>query len=92
MSTQSVIHPVLPSKPVVIPFAINEPITQLELAAFLSLRSRLHQLETQVEQAEQFIKARLEAGVTPELGDHRAELKESFRRNVPWKEVAVRLA
>jgi len=92
MSTQSVIHPVLQSKPAVIPFPISEPITQLELAAFLSLRSRLHHLETQVEQAEQFIKARLESGVIPEPGDHHAELKPSIRRNVSWKAVVIRLA
>jgi hypothetical protein len=27
-----------------------------------------------------------------EPGDHRAELKENFRRNVSWKDVVVRLA
>ena len=58
----------------------------------LSLRGRLHQLEEQVEQAEQSIKARLETGGLVEPGDHRAELKENFRRNVSWKDVVIRLA
>jgi hypothetical protein len=81
-----------------IPFIVSpqsvpaEPITQQELTTFLSLRGRLSQLESQVEEAEQSIKSRLEAGATLEPGDHVAELKESFRRNVAWKEVAVRLA
>jgi hypothetical protein len=92
MSTQSVIHPVQQSKLAVVPFPASQAITQLELAALLSLRGRLHQLEEQVEQAEQSIKARLETGAILEAGDHRAELKENFRRNVSWKDVVVRLA
>ena len=69
-----------------------EPITQLELTVFLSLSGRLHQLEEQVKQAEQAIKARLEHGAALEPGDHRAQLKENFRRNVSWKDVVIRLA
>jgi hypothetical protein len=61
----------------------------LELTALLSLRGRLHQIE---QQAEQSIKSRLETGATIEAGDHRAELGENFRRNVSWKDVAIRLA
>jgi hypothetical protein len=49
------------------------------------------QLEAQVEAAEQSIKARLEAKCSIEEGDHTAELKESFRRNVAWREVCERL-
>jgi len=56
------------------------------------MRGRLHQLAEQVEQAEQYIKTRLEKGALLEPGDHRAELKENFRRNVSWKDVVVRLA
>jgi hypothetical protein len=67
-------------------------ITQLELELLLSLRGRLHQLQEQVESAEQSIKTRLETGATLEPGDHRAELKENFRRNVSWKDASVRLA
>ena len=59
---------------------------------FLSLRGRLHQLEEQVKQAEQSIKARLEHGAGLEFGDHCAQLKENFRRNVSWKDVVIRLA
>jgi predicted phage gp36 major capsid-like protein len=92
MSSQSVIHPVEQSKLTVVQFPALQAITQLELAVLLSLRGRLSQLEEQVEAAEQSIKARLETGAALESGDHRAELKENFRRNVSWKDVVVRLA
>jgi hypothetical protein len=107
MSTQSVIHPVQQQKSAaviqrleayrsedltVVPFPALQAITQLELAALLSLRGRLSQIEEQVETAEQSIKARLETGASLEPGDHRAELKENFRRNVSWKDAVVRLA
>jgi hypothetical protein len=107
MSTQSVIHPVQQQKSAaviqrleayrsedltVVPFPALQAITQLELAALLSLRGRLSQIEEQVETAEQSIKARLETGAPLEPGDHRAELKENFRRNVSWKDAVVRLA
>jgi hypothetical protein len=80
------------SKLAIVPFPAPQGITQLELAALLSLRGRLHQLQEQVESAEQSIKTRLETGATLEPGDLRAELKENFRRNVSWKDVTVRLA
>jgi len=80
------------SKLAVVPFPPPQAITQLELAAFLSLRGRLRQLTEQVEAAEQSMKSRLEKGCSIEEGDHTAELKESFRRNVSWKDVATRLA
>ena len=92
MATQSVNHPVEQSKLTVVPFPAPQAITQLELTALLSLRGRLNQLQEQVEAAEQSIKARLATGASLEPGDHRAELKENFRRNVSWKDVVVRLA
>ena len=92
MSSQSVIHPVTQSKLTVVPFPAPQAVTQFELAALLSLRGRLHQLQEQVESAEQSIKTRLEHGAEMEPGDHRAELKENFRRNVSWKDVVIRLA
>ena len=46
------------SKSAVVPFPAPQEISQLELAALLSLRGRLHQLEQQVEAAEQSIKSR----------------------------------
>jgi len=76
----------------VVPSPAVEPITQLELTVLLSLRGRLHQLEEQVKQAEQSIETRLENGAALEPGDHRAELKGNFRRNVAWKAVVIRLA
>jgi hypothetical protein len=92
MATQSVNHPVQQSKLTVIPFPAPQAITQLELGALLSLRGRLHQLQEQVDTAEQSIHTRLESGASVEPGDHRVALKENFRRNVSWKDVVVRLA
>lgn len=71
---------------------VVEPITQLELELFLSLRNRLQQLEAQVVASEAALKSRLEAGATVDPGVHVAELKESSRRNVAWKDVTMRLA
>jgi hypothetical protein len=95
MATQQIVSSVSTQQKsaVVVPFpAPPQSITQLELAALLSLRGRLHQLEEQVTTAEQSIQARLEAGSSVECGDHVARLKTNSRRNVAWKEVAVRLA
>lgn len=82
--------------PQVVPFPqsvpTKEPITQLELEIYLSLRNRLTQLQSQVDAEEVALRGRLEAGATVEPGVHVAELKESFRRNVAWKAVTVRLA
>jgi hypothetical protein len=92
VASPSINHSVEQSKLAVVPFPAPKGITQLELELLLSLRGRLHQLQEQVESAEQSIKTRLETGATLEPGDHRAELKENFRRNVSWKDVTVRLA
>jgi hypothetical protein len=91
-TSQNISETVSWSKLTVVPFPAPQAITQLELAAFLSLRGRLHQLQEQVESAEESIKARLGSGAELEPGDHRAELKECFRRNVSWKDIATRLA
>src|SRR5487761_52919 len=74
------------------PSLIVESISQAELTLLLSLRGRLHQLESQCESAEQSIKERLEQGASVEPGDHMAQLTTSYRRNVSWKSVAERLA
>jgi len=93
MATQQIVSSVVQQqKSAVVSFPVPQAITQFELAAFLSLRGRSHQLQEQVEAAEQSIKIRLESGAELETGDHRAELKENFRRNVSWKDVATRLA
>jgi hypothetical protein len=92
VASPSINHSVEPSKLAVVPFLAPKGVAQLELAMLLSLRSRLHQLQEQVESAEKSIKTRLETGAMLEPGDHRAELKENFRRNVSWKDVTVRLA
>lgn len=70
-----------------------EAISQNELGLLLSLRGRLHQLQSQVDAAEQSIKERLQhraGGVEP--GDHVATLATSYRRNASWKRVTERLA
>jgi len=69
-----------------------EPITQAEMTLHLSIRGRLSQLETQVEEAEQSIRQRLEHGAEIEQGDHTAAIVTNYRRNVSWKSVAERLA
>ena len=91
-ATQTVPQSLEQSKLIVVPFPAPKGVAQLELGLLLSLRGRLHQLQEQVEAAELSIKTRLETGATLEPGDHRAELKENFRRNVSWKDVTVRLA
>lgn len=70
----------------------KEPITQLEIELFLSLRKRLDELAEQVAVEETMLRTRLECGAVVELGAHVAELKETHRRNVAWKAVAIRLA
>jgi hypothetical protein len=82
-----------------IPFVVRpqvvpapEVISQIELAMLLLLRGRLHQLESEVETAEQSIKQRLEQGASVEPGDHIATVETSYRRNVSWKSVTERLA
>jgi len=64
----------------------------LELSAILSLSNRARQLEEQITEAEQSIRARLGAGSDVEEGERSVGLKESFRRNVSWREVSERLA
>ncbi len=93
MASQSVIHSVEQSKSSVVSFPVPpvEPITQLELAALLSLRNRARQLEQQIADAEASIQTRLEANAAVETGEHTAELKESSRRSVAWRVVAERL-
>lgn len=74
------------------PVPTVEPISQTELVLLLSLHGRLKQLQEQVDTEEESMKSRLEAGAGIEPGDHSAELRESLRRNVSWKDVVSRLA
>jgi len=93
MATQQTVpHCVQQSKLAVVPFPAPQAVSQLEILALLSLRGRLHQLQGQVEAAEQSIRMRIEKGCAVEEGDHIAGLKENFRRNVAWKDIATRLA
>ena len=70
----------------------TDSITQLELGLLISLRGRLKQIQDQVATAEESLKKRLAVGAVVEPGDHAAELKENFRRNVAWKAVVFCLA
>lgn len=93
MATQTnVSQSVEQSKLAVVQFPASQAITQLELTVLLSLRGRLSQIETQVEEAEKSIQGRLEAGCSVEPGDHVAKLETNSRRNVSWKSVCIRLA
>lgn len=83
----------------VTPFAVPsqsspevDQITQYELETLILLRSALKQRGDQLAAIETDLKARLEAGAVIEAGVHVAALKESFRRNVSWRDVAERLA
>lgn len=74
------------------PQAAPEQVTQCEIAVLLSMRNRAWQLAEQIEAAEKSVRTRLESGASVEAGEHTASLKESFRRNVAWREVSERLA
>ncbi len=83
----------------VTPFAIPtqllpavEKITQSQLSEFVETRNVLARLQERVNEMEENLLARLEAGAEVQPGVHVAELKEGSRRNVAWKEVAMRLA
>lgn len=69
-----------------------EPITQAELRELIEFQNLRVQLEERISSIESSMKARLESGAAVESGTHIASLKESFRRNVSWKLIVVRLA
>ena len=78
--------------PAVVPFrapAVEIPQAKLEL--IILLRNERERLKEQLDAAEAEVRAALEANAPVEPGVHVAELKESLRRNVAWREVAERL-
>lgn len=81
-----------PSAPLQFPQARPEVITQAELVELIEHQNLLAQLEAKTEKLESGIKARLEGGAAVEPGVHIASVKKSFRRNVAWKDVVLRLA
>jgi hypothetical protein len=88
MATQTIAAP-----STCIPFpAVQIQITQNKIELLLSLRNRARQLASQIEEAEASMLDRLRAGASVESGEHTAEIKESSRRSVAWREVAERLA
>ena len=66
-------------------------IPQAKLEFIILLRNERERLKEQLEEAEAEVRAALEAHAPVEPGVHSANLKESFRRNVAWREVAERL-
>lgn len=67
-------------------------VTQAELVELIEFQNLRTQLEEKIAGIEASMKARLESGIAVESGVHVASLKESFRRNVGWKDVVIRLA
>lgn len=82
----------LPHVPQVIPFPSPEKkITQEQLRRIIALRNQVAALTKDLEAAEDETQTALESGVPVEPGIHVASLKESFRRNIGWREIAERL-
>ena len=96
MATHSLLHRVnTPSCTNVVPIKFPsspQTITQLEISLILELRRRADRLQQQIDDAEQSIRVRLEAGTGVEPGEHAVLLKENLRRNVAWREASERLA
>lgn len=98
-ATQTVSAPSAPAQSVVLQFPKALPaapaapeISQAQLGEVLYFRNELRRIGRLLEEAERDVQASLEAGAPIEPGVHAAGLKESFRRNVAWKDVAIRLA
>ncbi len=71
---------------------IPQEITQGDLSYILATRLEIQRLKTNLTEAEESLKFRLEAGARVESGVFRTWLKEHFRRAVAWREVAERVA
>jgi len=81
--------------PQVVSFPQSTPaveISQQELVDLIEARNTFAKLKKHVETLEESVQARLETGAKVESGVHVAELKESMRRSVAWKDVVMRLA
>ena len=81
--------------PQVVSFPQSVPaieISQQDLVDLIEARNTFAKLKKHVENLEESVQTRLEAGAAVEPGVHVAELKEGFRRNVSWKDVVIRLA
>jgi len=81
--------------PQVVSFPQSVPaveISQQDLVDLIEARNTFAKLMKHVENLEESVQTRLEAGASVEPGVHVAELRDSFRRNVSWKDVVIRLA
>jgi hypothetical protein len=89
---------ILPAVPSVIPFpqVIPSPekqiVTQNQLERVIQLRNAVDAFTKHLDKAESEVKTALESGAEVEPGTHVASLKETSRRNISWRDVAVRLA
>ena len=68
-----------------------QEITQGDLSYILATRLEIQRLKTNLTEAEESLKFRLEAGARVDSGVFRTWLKEHFRRAVAWREVAERV-
>jgi hypothetical protein len=92
---QTVPHVAQQSQPaVVIPFSKPAPaaISQVDLEEAILFKRLAREAQEKLEAKEAELRGKLEAGAAIEEGVHTARLKESFRKNVSWKDVVIRLA
>jgi hypothetical protein len=71
---------------------VVEKISRSQLSEYVEARNVLARLQERVDEMEESLKTRLEAGADIQPGVHVASLKENLRRNVAWKDVTMRLA
>ena len=71
---------------------VVDKISQLQLSEYVEASNVLARLQLRVDEMEESLKTRLEAGADVQPGVHVASLKENLRHNVAWKDVTMRLA
>src|ERR1700734_2024522 len=71
---------------------VVEKISQSQLSEYVEARNVLVRLQLRVDEMEESLKARLEAGSDVQPGIHVASLTENLRRNVAWRDMTMRLA
>lgn len=78
--------------PKVITLLVPAAISQEELRELILLRNVLRQRGEQLAFLEKQMLAKLQAGAICESGVHIAQIKETWRRSISWKDVVMRLA
>lgn len=95
MATKSILQPIQQSKPtILLPFRKPLPaaISQYDLAELALLKKEAREAQEAFAAKEAEIRGMLEGGATVEDGLRTAELQEHFHKNVPWRDVVIRLA